>query len=197
MRRKLYHVDTDSFRAGATAAAGSEHTAQKAPSSSVVPYTFGANASEIRGSFGSVRAGTTAGLNPLELLHLRTGHSSKEVLLAGLKQNAFRGAGTTYEACRKLQIAACEPCLTGGMRADSVTVGRRDLSQLRPMQEIGMDPVSLSTKTVDGDTVQNVGLCYGTKLMWAYPAKTDSGQTDVLRAVKRDLVDPFGHKIDV
>jgi len=162
----------------------------------VVPYTFADNSKDIKGSFGSTRAGTTQGLNALELLHLRTGHSSEAVLKAGLKLNIFKGAQTTYAACRNLTLGPCEACLRGGMRADSVTVSSRDLSALKPMQEVGMDPVSLSTKTVDGNTVLNVGLCYGAKLMWAYPAKTDAAQSDVLRAIKRDYADPYGHVIE-
>jgi hypothetical protein len=113
------------------------------------------------------------------------------VLLAGLKQNAFRGAPTTYEACRKLSIGPCVPCLMGKMRADSVSTSHRDYAELKPMQEIGLDPVSMSTKMIDGATVLNLGICYGSKLMWAYPAKTDAWQSDVLCAVKRYLVDPL------
>ncbi|KAJ1405909.1 hypothetical protein B484DRAFT_469660, partial [Ochromonadaceae sp. CCMP2298] len=200
-RRKLYHVDVDSFGRGDVAAAGleKEGSGKQATSSkprAVVPYTFADNSKDIKGSFGSTRAGTTQGLNALELLHLRTGHSSEAVLKAGLKLNIFKGAQTTYAACRNLTLGPCEACLRGGMRADSVTVSSRDLSALKPMQEIGMDPVSLSTKTVDGNTVLNVGLCYGAKLMWAYPAKTDTAQSDVLRAIKRDYADPYGHVIE-
>ncbi|KAJ1380229.1 hypothetical protein B484DRAFT_462314, partial [Ochromonadaceae sp. CCMP2298] len=190
LKRKLYHVDIDFFGRGDIAAAGleKEGSGKQATSSkprAVVPYTFADNSKDIKGSFGSTRAGTTQGLNALELLHLRTGHSSEAVLKAGFKLNIFKGAQTTYAACRNLTLGPCEACLRGGMRADSVTVSSRDLSALKPMQEIGMDPVSLSTKTVDGNTVLNVGLCYGAKLMWAYPAKTDAAQSDVLRAIKR------------
>ncbi|KAJ1421022.1 hypothetical protein B484DRAFT_433365 [Ochromonadaceae sp. CCMP2298] len=172
--RKLYHVDPESFKESAAPAAGDT-------ASAVTPFTFAANKKEIKGSFGSVRAGTTAGLNPLELLHLRTGHSSKAVLLARLKQNAYKGAQTTFEACRKLTIGPCEGCLMGGIRADSVATSHRDFSALKPLQEVGTDPVTMSTKMVDGFSVLNMGLCYATKLMWGYPAKTDAGQTDVLR----------------
>jgi hypothetical protein len=180
LQRKLYHVDQESFGEKALPAAAESEKV------TVVPYTFSADAKEIKGSFGSIRAGTTTGLNPLQLLHLRTGHTSEAVLKAGLKLNIFKGAQITYEACRLLSVGPCEPCLMGGMRADSVASSHRDLSALKPLQEIGIDPVSLSTKTVDGNTVLNLGLCYGTKIMWAYPAKTDGEQSDVLRKVKRE-----------
>ncbi|KAJ1392414.1 hypothetical protein B484DRAFT_473239, partial [Ochromonadaceae sp. CCMP2298] len=74
LQRKLYHVDRDSLGERAMAADPSKPVV----SDTVVPYTFAANRSEIKGSYGSERHGTTAGLNPLELLYLRTGHSSKE-----------------------------------------------------------------------------------------------------------------------
>jgi hypothetical protein len=55
----------------------------------------------------------------------------------------------------------------------------------------------MSTKMVDSCSVLNLGLYYATKLMWGYPAKTDANQTDVLRAIKRDYTDPYGHVIKV
>ncbi|KAJ1397601.1 hypothetical protein B484DRAFT_438584, partial [Ochromonadaceae sp. CCMP2298] len=131
------------------------------------------------------------------LLHLRTGHTSKSVLLEGLKKNAFLGAQTTYEACKGLEIGPCEPCLMGGMRADSVAVSHRDYSKLAPLHDIGTDPVTLSTPTLDGNTVVNVGICYVTKYMWGHEAKTDGAQVDELKKVQRDLCAPYGHKIQV
>ncbi|KAJ1413079.1 hypothetical protein B484DRAFT_467690 [Ochromonadaceae sp. CCMP2298] len=173
LSRKQYHVDVASFSSGNVPAAGLEKAGPDGQATSskpkkVVPYTFANNSKDIKGSFGSTRAGTTQGLNALELLHLRNELSSEAVLKAGLMFSIFRGAQTTS----------------------------RDLSTLKPMQEIGMDPVSLSTKTVDGNTVLNVDLCYATKMMWAYPAKTGAAQSDVLRAIKRDYADPYGHVIE-
>jgi hypothetical protein len=159
---------------------------------SEAPYTFGANRREIKGSFGSTRPGSTAGLSVLQLLHLRTGHASKATLMAGLKKYAFRGSQTTYAACLPLEIGACEGCLKGGMRADSVPAGHRDFSELKPMQEIGTDPVSLSTVSLDGNSVLNMGVCYGTKFMWVYPAKTDGHQSEVLAHVHRTSSDRTG-----
>jgi hypothetical protein len=46
------------------------------------PWVFNRNRAEIMGSHGTLRPGCTAGLNPLEVLHLRTGHSSKATILA-------------------------------------------------------------------------------------------------------------------
>jgi hypothetical protein len=109
--------------------------------------------------------------------------------------NAFVGAQTTYEACKKLEIGPCEGCLMGGMRADSVSESHRDYLPLPPLHDIGMDPVSLSTITIAGDSVLNCGLCYSTKLMWVYPAKTEGDQVQVPTRVKRDFATPYGHTI--
>jgi hypothetical protein len=65
LERKLYNVDPGWLDNEAIAPAESEPAA-------VILYTFAVNRSEMKGSLGSIRAGTTAGLNPLELLHLRT-----------------------------------------------------------------------------------------------------------------------------
>ncbi|KAJ1409245.1 hypothetical protein B484DRAFT_436089 [Ochromonadaceae sp. CCMP2298] len=84
---RLYHVRDAKQLESALAAS---------PALAPTPYTFAANRAEIKGSKGTIRDGSTVGLNALQLLHLRTAHSSKRTILAGLKVNAFKGAQCTY-----------------------------------------------------------------------------------------------------
>ncbi|KAJ1381149.1 hypothetical protein B484DRAFT_440877, partial [Ochromonadaceae sp. CCMP2298] len=161
-------------------------------SSSVVPYTYAANRSQIMGSYGSERPGFAAGLNPLQRLHLRTGHAPKAVLLAGLKINAFRGALTTFKACEKLEIGACDACISGTIRQETVKPSSRDLSLLKPKEEVGFDPVQLSTTAIGGENYVNFGLCYASRLAMGYAERTEGNQVKVLKAVKRDWCLPYG-----
>ncbi|KAJ1410179.1 hypothetical protein B484DRAFT_468624 [Ochromonadaceae sp. CCMP2298] len=200
---RLYHVQGDLGAEPALAA--TEVTAQravaKAPKSNaappVMPYTFAANRAEILGSKGTTRAGAQGGLNPLQILHLRTGHASKVTLLAAQKANALKGAQTTYEACRKLEIGLCEACVMSKMRADSVPVSHRDYGLFKPIEEIGLDPVPLSTPTIDGNTSVTMGICYKAKLVFGYEAQTDGQQTVTMRKITRDWCVPFKHEIKV
>ncbi|KAJ1429694.1 hypothetical protein B484DRAFT_463261 [Ochromonadaceae sp. CCMP2298] len=161
---RLYHVrDAEQLESALTAS----------PAAVPTPYTFTANRAEIKGSKGTLRDGSTAGLNALQLLHLRTAHLFKRTILAGLKANAFRGAQITYAQCKDLEIGPCEGCMLGNMRADSIPVSRRTYSNHAPMQEVGIDPVPLSTTTIDGGSVANMGIDYVTKLMFCYEARTD------------------------
>ncbi|KAJ1416559.1 hypothetical protein B484DRAFT_434484, partial [Ochromonadaceae sp. CCMP2298] len=205
MERKLYHVDPVACAAaGVTVSVRrvlfGESPPGEAGSSSgqVDPYTYAKNRAQIMGSHGSVREGSTMGLNPLQRLYLRTAHTPKAHLLAGLKANAFDGAQTTYEAAKNMEIGPCDPCIRGTMRQETVTASKRDLSRLKPLQEIGFDPVKLSTKGFNGEFYVNFGLlCYGSKLAMIYPAKTESDQVAVMREVKCDWCTPFGHTIRV
>jgi hypothetical protein len=201
-------VSSSSFSADSTKAVSSADStkavtsaglskASSADSKSVVPYTFKANRQEIMGSFGSERIGTTAGLNPLQRLHLRAAHAPKPVLIAGLRVNAFKGALTTLKACEKEEIGACDSCIRGTMRQETVTTSSRDLSLLKPMEEIGFDPVKLSTVAFGGESYVNFGLCYGSKLAMAYGERTEGNQVKTLKAVKRDWCLPYGHSIRV
>ncbi|KAJ1421196.1 hypothetical protein B484DRAFT_465618, partial [Ochromonadaceae sp. CCMP2298] len=183
MPDRLYHVCNEQVEAALAA--------------TPTPYTFAANRAEIKGSKGTLRDGSTAGLNDLQLLHLRTGHSSKRTILAGLKVNAFKGAQTTYATCVGLEIGPCEGCLLGNMRADAIPSSRRTYSKHRSMQEVGVDPVPLSTITIDGGTVVNMGIDYVTKLMFQYEARTDGQQVVTMKKIERDWCEPYGHKIDV
>jgi hypothetical protein len=149
-------------------------------STPIVPYIFADNRAQILGSHGSERTGFNAGLNPLQRLHLRIGHASKAVLLAGLKANAFRGALTTFKACKKLEIGACDACISSTMRQNTVKPSTRNLSLLKPMEEIGMDPVQLSTTAFGGENYVNFGLCYSAKLAMAYAENTEGNQVKVL-----------------
>jgi hypothetical protein len=51
----------------------------------------------LRGSRGVKIAKSTLNINKLQLLHLRLGHVSKDVILKVLKSRAAKGLGTTYE----------------------------------------------------------------------------------------------------
>ncbi|KAJ1383202.1 hypothetical protein B484DRAFT_440664, partial [Ochromonadaceae sp. CCMP2298] len=190
-RDKLYHVQGD--LAGETTAAARREARPTPIASAPVPFTFAANRTEILGSKGCVRKGSQAGLNALQVLHLRTAHASKVTILSALKANALIGAQTTYAACLHLEIGLCEACTLGNMRTDSVPSSHRNFDKLKPLEEFGIDPVPLSTKTVDGGTVITLGVDYGTKLMFAYESKTDGQQTVTMAKVKRDWCDKYGH----
>ncbi|KAJ1396898.1 hypothetical protein B484DRAFT_438753 [Ochromonadaceae sp. CCMP2298] len=99
--------------------------------------------------------------------------ASKRTILAGLKVNAFKGAQCTYAQCKDLEIGPCEGCMLGNMRANSIPVSHRTYSTHKPMQEVGIDLVPLSTTTIDGGSVANMGIDYVTKLMFCYEARTD------------------------
>ncbi|KAJ1379221.1 hypothetical protein B484DRAFT_441063, partial [Ochromonadaceae sp. CCMP2298] len=140
------------------------------------------------GSYGSTRTDSSLGLNDIQRLHLRLAHAPKATLLAGLRSNAFDGAQTTYEACRKQELGLCDSCIRGTMRQETVRPSSRDLTLLKPMQEIGFDQVKLSTVTVNGEMIANLGIDYGSKLLMLYMAKSDSEalQIEVLERVQRD-----------
>jgi hypothetical protein len=184
---RLYHVRDAKQLESALAAS---------PALAPTPYTFAANRAEIKGSKGTIRDGSTAGLNALQLLHLRTAHSSKRTILAGLKVNAFKGVQCTYAQCKDLEIGPREGCMLGNMRADSIPVSHRTYSTHKPMQEVGIDPVPLSTTTIDGGSVANMGIDCVTKLMFCYEACTDGQQVTTMKKIQRDCVTPYGHKID-
>jgi hypothetical protein len=209
---KLYHVDDTEREVSAATVGGTvpkarhvhsvgfertPSTAREHPAvaATPVPYVFGKDCAAIKGSKGTVRPGSTAGLNPLQLLHIRSGHASKAVLLAGLKVNAFRGAQTTYQACAKLEIGPCDSCLRGSEQQGTITHSSRDFDALAPMQEVGMDPVRLSTPTIHREEYFNFGLCYGTRLAMGDPAKGEGNQVDVLKGIQRKWCTPFSHKI--
>jgi hypothetical protein len=126
---------------------------------------------------------------------LRSGHAFKATILAGLKVNAFKGAGTTYETCKGLEIGPCDPCLRGGERQGHVSRSSTDFAKLLPMEEIGMDPVKLSTPSISGENYINFVHCYGTRLAAGVAAKEEGNQVAVLKAVQRDWCTPFGHTI--
>jgi hypothetical protein len=195
-RDRLYHVNDDSTE---VCAAGAPESAPTSIDNitQVVPFTFAANRTEILGSKGCVRKGSQAGLTQLQVLHLRTGHASKVTLLTALKANALHGAQTTYATCLPLEIGFCEACTIGNMRTEAVPRSHREYSKLKPFEEIGIDPVPLSTKTVDGNTVITMGVDYGTKTMFAYESKTDGQQTVTMAKIKRDWCEPYGHTIKV
>lgn len=158
-------------------------------------FTFNKNARLISGKFGAMREGSCGDLNDLELLHLRCGHVSRKMLLLGLKNNAFEGAQTTYAKCKDMPMRPCEACWLGKMRAQHVPQSLTAKPPLLPMQEISIDPVPLTTLTVDGNDVINFGIDYGTGYVFTYESKGEGNQKEIVKRVIRDFCVPYGHTI--
>lgn len=158
------------------------------------PYTFNKNARLVSGRFGTIREGSNGDLNDLERLHLRCAHVSRKVLLQGLKNNAFEGAQTTYAKCKDLTMRPCEACWLGKMRAQHVPQSQTAVP-LAPMEEVSIDPVPLSTLTVDGNDVINFGIDYATGYVFTYESKGEGNQKEVVQKIIRDLCVPHGHKL--
>ncbi|KAJ1380691.1 hypothetical protein B484DRAFT_462189, partial [Ochromonadaceae sp. CCMP2298] len=199
LQGRLYHMDEDTAAAGTAQPLPNEEpqdaSKAQAPEVHIEPWVFSRDRAEIMGSHGTLRPGSTAGLNPLEVLHLRTSHSSKATILAGLKVNAFRGAGTTYEACKKLEIRSCDPCLRGGERQGHIFRSSRDFTELLPMQDVGLDPVKLSTPSIGGEHYANFAHCYATRLAGVVAAKDEGNQVAVIKTLQRDWCIPYGHTL--
>jgi hypothetical protein len=219
LRDGLYHVDTecpDQVLAAKDAPTGAAEpavlapravpnaTAETAPNAVAdeaakepdKPYAWNRNYRQIRGTQGTLRSGSTGTSNELEILHHRLGHASKKAILDLVRQDAVDGAQTTYNTIKNQEIRACEACLLGKMRADSIPRSESSkVKDLRPMQEIGLDPVPLSTRTYHGNSVFNVGLDYGTSFAFMYESKTEGDQKNVLMQIERDFCIPYGHKI--
>jgi hypothetical protein len=81
------------------------------------------------------------------------------------------------------------------MKAAPVPKSLSERKHLQPMEEIGIDPVPLTTPTVDGNHVINFGVCYGTGFLFTYEAVNEAHQKDVVLKVIRDFCIPYGHRI--
>ncbi|KAJ1387564.1 hypothetical protein B484DRAFT_440139, partial [Ochromonadaceae sp. CCMP2298] len=196
LSNRLYHVDAESAAPGESPQPPASTRPLSPARVKPEPYVFARNRAEIMGSQGTLRPGSTAGLNPLQLLHLRTGHASKKTILAGLLVNAYRGAQTTYEACKSLEIGPCDPCMRATERQRHISPSSsRDFTKLLPMQEIGLDPVKLSTTAIGGENYVNFAHCYGTRMSMGVATKAEGNQVSVIKAVQRAWCSPYQHVI--
>lgn len=82
------------------------------------------------------------------------GHFNEAARENLLKHNAMLGAGTTYEAIKKMELGLCDACMRGKMIARHVPTSlSRDRASMKPMECIAMDPVPMIRQSLQGNTV--------------------------------------------
>jgi hypothetical protein len=64
------------------------------------------------------------------------------------------------------------------------------------MQHLGLDPVKLSTTSIDGENYVNCGLCYGTRATMVVASKEEGKQVNVVKEIQRTWCKPHGHSIE-
>ena len=150
---------------------------------------------EVHGSFGLLRAGSTATLNMKQVLHRRLGHINERAIENLLKHNAVLGAGTTYEAIKAMPLGLCDACLRGKMHARHVPTSlSRDRAAMKPMEQIAMDPVPMIKQSLQGNTYATIGVDLATSYAFAVPARTKGNQIAVLEKVMA-LAERYGHVV--
>jgi hypothetical protein len=71
----------------------------------------------LKSTSGSSRGAKTSGVNPLEVLHVRLGHASKDLVKWIVKSGVCTGLGYTYDQIKHLQSPLCDACMKGRMKA--------------------------------------------------------------------------------
>ena len=74
----------------------------------------------IRGGARIKRRATTAELNKLELLHVRLGHMSEDMIKYSVKHQLHKGLGVQYNEIKGLTLKQCDACMKGKMRAFTI-----------------------------------------------------------------------------
>jgi hypothetical protein len=81
---------------------------------------YRSRANALNSTNGSSRAkyrATASGLNPLEILHVRLGHTSEDLIQWIVKSGVCDGLGYTYDQIKHLQLPLCDVCMKGRMKA--------------------------------------------------------------------------------
>ncbi|KAJ1409781.1 hypothetical protein B484DRAFT_468718, partial [Ochromonadaceae sp. CCMP2298] len=122
---------------------------------------------------------------------------------ANLDHASQEATGTDVTAARRNGFSSSQESGADGIVPYAYTANRKqimdDSSRFLARQEVGFDQVMLSTPTLTGNIIANLGVCYWSKLFMLYTAKSDSEaqQIEMLEQVKRDWCTRYGHTIGV
>jgi hypothetical protein len=148
----------------------------------------------LRGSKGTKHQPGTAGLNDLQRLHCRLAHASKTTILAVLSSGAAKGLGTTYDACKDLEIGICDACLRG--KTDALNVPSSETTAetvVMPFERLHMDIKDMTVCSLQGNRYTTYIIDEGSDKHYVYHSKTKMDKEDVIKQFVKEEVLPSNH----
>jgi hypothetical protein len=140
------------------------------------------------------KAESTLNLNKLQLLHLRLGHVSKDVILKLLKSGEAKGLGTTYEECKDLPLGMCDACLRG--KTNQVPVPELVEAQVSPasvFEVMHMDIKDLTYKSLQGNQYTTFVVNEGSGKHYFYHSESKVDKEEVVEQFVKEEVLPSKH----
>lgn len=90
---------------------------------------------------------TTAGLNPLEILHVKNGHANEHLLKWMVQKNVVNGLQYTYNDVKNLHLPLCPACMQGRMKAFPI-LPSISTNEYLPGEYISFDIISFKVKSI-------------------------------------------------
>jgi transposase InsO family protein len=148
----------------------------------------------MRGSKGTKHQPGIAGLNDLQKLHCRLAHASKTAILAVLSSGEAKGLGTTYDACKDLEIGICDTCLREKTNAMNVPSSETTAETVvMPFEKLHMDIKDMTVPSLQGNRYTTYIIDEGSDKHYDYHSKTKMDNEEVIKQFVREEVLPSKH----
>jgi hypothetical protein len=149
-------------------------------------YRSQANAlKSTNGSSSAKYRATTSGLNPLQVLHVRLGHASEDLIKWIVKSGVCDGLGYTYNQIKHLQLPLCDACMKGRMKAfprlPSMTTSTYGI-----FEYITLDIIHLNRKSCHGYKYSALFVDKCSTKTFAYHLKRKSDLVTTFKKLLRD-----------
>lgn len=142
----------------------------------------------LKGSAQIKNRATIAGLNPLEVLHVKLGHASESLIKWIVRNGIVNGLGYNYDQIKNLHLPVCDACMKGKMKALPVplSVSNKEYSVF---ELLSLDIIALNTRSIRGFNYSAIYVDKCTTKVFAYhmPNKTKLLQTLI------DIIQQYGH----
>jgi hypothetical protein len=125
---------------------------------------------------------TTAGLNPLEVLHVKLAHANESLIKHIVKNDVVIGLGYTYDDIKDLTLKVCPACMAGRMRAFPIppSISRKIYGVF---ELLSVDIVILNRISVRGFKYTAIYVDKATSKSFPYHMSSKSELLNTLKAV--------------
>jgi len=145
----------------------------------------------LKGSYTGRLKSNTAGMNPMEIVHCRTGHLPERLILHMAKNDSVDGIGYTYRQLKSHHMETCWADLLGRMHSLPIPASIRNIDQEPDVFEIlSFDPKDMPINSIEGYKGFLLLVDKRTKLLMTKPYKSISAIPQLLT----EIIEEYGPK---
>jgi hypothetical protein len=142
----------------------------------------------LKGSSQIKYRATSVGLNPLEVLHVKLGHASEDLIKWIIKNGVVKGLDYTYDQIKNLHLPLCDACMKGKMKAFPVPMSIFN-KEYGVFELLSLDIIAFNIRSIRGHNYSAIYVDKCTTKVFAY----HMSQKNKLLQTLKYIIQHYGH----